>query len=115
MTRPVKRTSDSGSRRVRRWRHFATPTRMPPGGSTQRLVLERLPRLSNHSSAPTTGKEPTMRRITLLIGAGLIALAAPLAIATVVVGCAGSSSGYSSKPNGSTVPANDSGDAAIVG
>jgi predicted lipoprotein with Yx(FWY)xxD motif len=56
-----------------------------------------------------------MRRITLLIGVGLIALAAPLAIATVVVGCAGSSSGYSSKPNGSTVPANDSGDAAIVG
>jgi predicted lipoprotein with Yx(FWY)xxD motif len=56
-----------------------------------------------------------MRRITLLIGAGLIAAAAPLIIAIVVVGCAGSSSSYSSGPNGSTVPANDSGGAAIVG
>jgi predicted lipoprotein with Yx(FWY)xxD motif len=56
-----------------------------------------------------------MRRITLLIGAGLIAMVAPLVIAIVVVGCAGSSSGYSSKPNGSTVPANGSGGAAIVG
>jgi hypothetical protein len=35
-----------------------------------------------------------MGRITLLIGAGLIALATPLAIATVVVACAGSGSGY---------------------
>jgi hypothetical protein len=34
-----------------------------------------------------------MRRITLLIGAGLLAMASPLAIAMVVVACAGSSSG----------------------
>jgi predicted lipoprotein with Yx(FWY)xxD motif len=54
-------------------------------------------------------------RITLLIGAGLIAIAAPLTIATAVVACAGSSSRYSSRSNGSTVPANDSGGAAIVG
>ena len=50
-----------------------------------------------------------MRRITLLIGAGLIAVAAPLAIAAVVVGCAGSSSGYSSGANGSTVPVSELG------
>jgi len=56
-----------------------------------------------------------MRRITLLIGAGLIALAAPLAIAAVVVGCAGSSSGYSSGANSSTVPASASSGAAVVG
>jgi predicted lipoprotein with Yx(FWY)xxD motif len=56
-----------------------------------------------------------MRRITLLIGAGLIALAAPLVIAVAVVGCAGSSSSYSSGPNGSTVPASGSKGAAVVG
>ena len=56
-----------------------------------------------------------MRRITLLIGAGLIAVAAPFAIAAVVVGCAGSSSGYSSGANGSTVPANGSSGPAVVG
>ena len=54
-----------------------------------------------------------MRRITLLIGAGLIAAAAPLIIAIVVVGCAGSS--YSSGPNGSTVPASGSEGAVVVG
>ena len=56
-----------------------------------------------------------MRRITLLIGAGLVALAAPFAIAAVVVGCAGSSSGYSSGANGSTVPASNSTGPAVVG
>jgi predicted lipoprotein with Yx(FWY)xxD motif len=53
-----------------------------------------------------------MRRITLLIGAGLIAVAA---LAAVVVGCAGSSSGYSSGANGSTVPASGSSGPAVVG
>jgi len=56
-----------------------------------------------------------MRRITLLIGAGLIAAAASLIIAIVVVGCAGSNSSYSSGPNGSTVPASGSKGTAVVG